>query len=99
MALVGWCGLRWSEAVSLHEQAIWPDRPQITIDRVLVRRTQTEVDADMGVGLHLLESDYWRLEPPKAGVAATAPVHRPLWRRLLRLADQRVREEPMPMPA
>lgn len=42
MALLGWCGLRWSEAVSLHEQAIWRDRPQVTIDRVLVRRTQKD---------------------------------------------------------
>lgn len=99
MALLGWCGLRWSEAVSLHEQAIWRDRPQITIDRVLVRRTQKEVDADTGLGLHLLENDYWRQEPPKAGVTATVPVPRPLWRRLVRLADQRVRDEPMPMPA
>lgn len=99
MALLGWCGLRWSEAVSLHEQAIWRDRPQITIDRVLVRRTQREVDADIGLGLHLLENNYWRQEPPKAGVTATVPVPRPLWRRLVGLADQRVRDEPMPMPA
>lgn len=99
MALLGWCGLRWSEAVSLHEQAIWRDRPQITIDRVLVRRTQKEVDADTGVGLHLMENNYWRQEPPKAGVSATVPVPRPLWRRLVGLADQRLREEPMPMPA
>lgn len=99
MALLGWCGLRWSEGVSLHEQAIWRDRPQITIDRVLVRRTQKEVDADTGAGLHLLENDYWRQEPPKAGVTATVPVPRPLWRRLVALADQRLREEPMPMPA
>lgn len=76
MALLGWCGLRWSEAVSLHEQAIWRDRPQITIDRVLVRRTQKEVDADTGVGLHLLENNYWRQEPPKAGVTATVPMPR-----------------------
>lgn len=99
MALLGWCGLRWSEAVSLHEQAIWRDRPQITIDRVLVRRTQKEVDADTGAGLHILGNDYWRQEPPKAGVTATVPVPRPLWRRLVALADQRVREEPLPMPA
>jgi integrase len=99
MALLGWCGLRWSEAVSLHEQAIWRDRPQITIDRVLVRRTQKEVDADTGVGLHVLDNSYWRQEPPKAGVTATVPVPRPLWRRLVGLADQRLREEPMPMPA
>lgn len=39
IALLGWCGLRWSEGVSLHEQAVWEDRPQITLDRVLVRRT------------------------------------------------------------
>ena len=50
IALLGWCGLRWSEGVSLHEQAVWRDRPQITIDRVLVRRTQLEVDADTGIG-------------------------------------------------
>lgn len=99
MALLGWCGLRWSEAVSLHEQAIWRDRPQITIDRVLVRRTQKEVDADTGIGLHLLENNYWRQEPPKAGITATVPVPRPLWRRLVGLADERLREEPLPMPA
>lgn len=99
MALLGWTGLRWSEAVSLHEQAIWRDRPQITIDRVLVRRTQKEVDADTGVALHLLENNYWRQEPPKAGVTATVPVPRPLWRRLVALANQRLADEPMPMPA
>lgn len=99
IALLGWCGLRWSEGVSLHEQAVWRDRPQITIDRVLVRRTQSEVDADTGIGLHLLENNYWQQEPPKAGVTATVPLPRPLWRRLVILADQRLRDEPMPMPA
>ncbi|MDI1290671.1 MAG: tyrosine-type recombinase/integrase [bacterium] len=99
LALLGWCGLRWSEGVSLHEQAVWRDRPQITIDRVLVRRTQNEVDADTGIGLHLLENNYWRQEPPKAGVTATVPLPRPLWRRLVILADQRLRDEPLPMPA
>jgi integrase len=99
LALLGWAGLRWSEAVSLHEQAVWRDRPQITIDRVLVRRTQAEVDADTGLGLHLIENNHWRQEPPKAGVTATVPLPRPLWRRLVILADQRLRDEPMPMPA
>jgi integrase len=99
IALLGWCGLRWSEGVSLHEQAVWRDRPQITIDRVLVRRTQNEVDADTGIGLHMLENSYWQQEPPKAGVSATVPLPRPLWRRLVVLADQRLRDEPMPMPA
>jgi integrase len=99
IALLGWCGLRWSEGVSLHEQAVWRDRPQITIDRVLVRRTQREVDADTSTGLHLLENNYWQQEPPKAGVTATVPLPRPLWRRLVILADQRLRDEPMPMPA
>lgn len=99
IALLGWCGLRWSEGVSLHEQAVWRDRPQITIDRVLVRRTQLEVDADTGLALYLLENNYWRQEPPKAGVTATVPLPRPLWRRLLILANQRLREEPLPMPA
>lgn len=99
IALLGWCGLRWSEGVSLHEQAVWRDRPQITIDRVLVRRTQSEVDANTGIGLHLLENNYWQQEPPKAGVTATVPLPRPLWRRLVVLADQRLRDEPMPMPA
>lgn len=99
IALLGWCGLRWSEGVSLHEQAVWRDRPQITIDRVLVRRTQSEVDADTSLGLHLLENNYWQQEPPKAGVTATVPLPRPLWRRLVILADQRLRDEPMPMPA
>ena len=99
IALLGWCGLRWSEGISLHEQAVWRDRPQITIDRVLVRRTQSEVDADTGIGLHLLENNYWQQEPPKAGVTATVPLPRPLWRRLVILADQRLRDEPMPMPA
>lgn len=99
IALLGWCGLRWSEGVSLHEQAVWRDRPQITIDRVLVRRTQLEVDAETGIGLSLLANDYWRQEPPKAGVSATVPLPRPLWRRLVILADQRLRDEPMPMPA
>ncbi len=99
IALLGWCGLRWSEGVSLHEQAVSRDRPQITIDRVLVRRTQTEVDRDTGMGLHLLENYYWQQEPPKADVSATVPLPRPLWRRLVILADQRLRDEPMPMPA
>ena len=99
IAVLGWSGLRWSEGVSLHEQAIWRDRPQITIDRVLVRLTQEEVDADTGLALHLLENLYWRQEPPKAGVTATVPVPRPLWRRLVILADQRLREDPLPMPA
>ena len=99
IALLGWCGLRWSEGVSLHEQAVWRDRPQITIDRVLVRRTQSEVDADTSSGLRLLENNYWQQEPPKAGVTATVPLPRPLWRRLVILADQRLRDEPMPMPA
>ena len=99
IALLGWCGLRWSEGVSLHEQAVWRDRPQITIDRVLVRRTQNEVDADTSIGLQLLENNYWQQEPPKAGVTATVPLPRPLWRRLVILADQRLRDEPMPMPA
>ena len=99
VALLGWCGLRWSEAVSLHEQAVWRDRPQITIDRVLVRRTRKEVDADPMVGLHLLDNRYWLQEPPKAGMTASVPVPRPLWLRLVALADQRVREAPMPMPA
>lgn len=85
--------------MAAHEQAIWRERPQITIDRVLVRHTQREVDADTGVGLHLLGNSYSRQEPPKAGVTATVPVTRPLWRRLVGLADQRLREEPMPMPA
>ena len=98
LALLGWCGLRWSEAVSLHEQAIWRDRPQITIDRVLVRRTQKEVDADYSA-LYLAENNYWRQEAPKAGVTATVPVPRPLWRRLVALADQRLVDQPMPMPA
>lgn len=99
MALLGWCDLRWSEAVSLRGQAIWRDPPHITIDRVPVRRTQKEVDADTGVGLHLLGNNFWRQEPPKAGVTATVPVPRPLWRRLVGLADQKVREDPMPLPA
>lgn len=98
LALLGWCGLRWSEAVSLHEQAIWRDRPQITIDRVLVRRTKKEVDSDSSA-LYLLENTYWRQEPPKSGVTATVPVPRPLWRRLVALADQRLLDQPMSMPA
>ena len=98
LALLGWCGLRWSEAVSLHEQAIWPDRPQITIDRVLVRRTKKEVNADSSA-LYLLENNYWRQEPPKAGVTATVPVPSQLWRRLVALADQRLVDQPMHMPA
>ena len=99
LALLGWCGLRWSEAVSLHEQAVWRDRPQITIERVLVRRTQKEVDADTGLVLSDLDNRYWRQEPPKAGMTATVPLPRPLWRRLVALADQRLREPPLPMPA
>lgn len=98
LALLGWCGLRWSEAVSLHEQAIWRDRPQITIDRVLVRRTKKEVDADSSA-LYLLENNYWQQEPPKAGVTATVPIPRQLWRRLVTLADERLVDQPMPMPA
>lgn len=78
IALLGRCGLRSSEGVSLHEQAVWRDRPQITIDRVLVRRSQSEVDADTGFGLHLLENNYWQREPPKAGVTATVPLPRPI---------------------
>ena len=70
IALLGWCGLRWSEGISLHEQAVWRDRPQITIDRVLVRRTQLEVDADTGLGLQLLENNYWLQEQPKAGIVS-----------------------------
>jgi len=81
-----------------HEQAIWRDRPQITIDRVLVRRTRKEVEADSSP-LYLLENNYWRQEPPKPGVTATVPVPRPLWRRLVALADQRLVDQPMPMPA
>lgn len=84
--------------MSLHEQAIWRDRPQITIDRVLVRRTKKEVDADRSA-LYLLENNYWGQEPPKAGVTATVPIPRPLWRRLVALADQRLVDQPMPMPA
>ena len=99
IAPLGWCGLRWSEGVSLHEQAVWRDRPQITIDRVLVRRTQFEVDADTGIGLHMLQNNYWQQEPPKAGVSATVPLPRPLLRLLVMLADQRLGDEPRPMPA
>lgn len=99
IALLGWSGPRWSEATSLHEQAIWRDRPQATIDRVLVRRTRKEVDAIHAAGLHLLGGDHWTQEPPKGGVTATVPVPRPLWERLVTLADRRLREAPMPMPA
>jgi integrase len=99
LALLGWCGLRWSEAVSLHEQAVWRDRPLITIERVLVRRTQKEVDAGSSLDLPGLDNLYWRQEPPKAGVTATVPLPRPLWRRLVALADQRLLEPPLPMPA
>ncbi len=99
IALLGWAGLRWSEGVSLSEQAVWRDRPQITIDRVLVRRTKSEVDADAGLRELLLENTFWKQEPPKAGVTATVPLPRPLWRRMVVLADQRLKDDLMPMPA
>jgi integrase len=82
LALLGWCGLRWSEAVSLREQAVWRGRPQITIERVLVRRTQKEVDADTGLVLSDLDNRYWRQEPPKAGMTATVPLPMPAGRLL-----------------
>ena len=99
IALLGWAGLRWSEGVSLNEQAVWRDRPQITVDRVLVRRTKSEVDADTDPGEQLLGNTFWKQEPPKAGVTATVPLPRPLWRRIVALADQRLTDDPMPMPA
>lgn len=72
---------------------------QVTIDRVLVRRTRKEVDAIPLTGLHLLDNNYWQQEPPKAGMTATVPLPRPLWLRLVALADRRLLEAPMPMPA
>lgn len=98
LVLQGWCGLRGGEAVGLHEQALWRDRPQVTIDRVLVRRTQQEIDVHSNVGRHLLTKKYWQQEPPKAGMTATVPVPRPLWLRLVALAGERLREIPMQMP-
>ena len=36
IAFLAWSGLRWSEAVSLRTTDIWPDRPMVTVARVLV---------------------------------------------------------------
>lgn len=90
IALLGWAGLRWSEAVALDERAVWRDRPSLTIARVLVKRTITEVEDG---------EPEWVAEPPKGGLTATVPLPTPLWERLVRLADQRKRQRPKPAPA
>lgn len=97
IALLGWSGLRWSEAISLDEQAVWRDRPQITVRRVIVRRTKREVarqPAPSGA-VH----PYWIQEPPKSGLTATVPLPGPLWHRLVELADARAMEVALPEPA
>jgi hypothetical protein len=65
IALLGWCGLRLCEGVSLHDQVVWWVWLQFTVDRALLRRTQKEVDADTGLVFHLLENNDWRQESPR----------------------------------
>jgi integrase len=99
IAILGWSGMRWSEAISLDERAVWRDRPLVTIDRVLVRRTRNEVASAVCVGQGSTGNPYWKQEPPKSGLTATVPLPSPLWRRLVMLADRRRESEPLAAPA
>jgi integrase len=90
IALLGWTGLRWSEAISLDASALWRDRPLVTISRVLTQRTKKEMNGHRAP---------WVVEPPKAGLSATVPIPTPLWARLVRLADERMSDPPLPEPA
>ncbi len=90
IALLAWTGLRWSEAASLGTYAVSKVRPELTVDRVLMKRTAKEREPGDAP---------WVVEPPKGGLAATVPLPRPLWIRLLELVDMREAEPPLPEPA
>lgn len=90
IAVLGWAGLRWSEATSLVADCVWLDRPVITISQVLTKRTKKEQEEGLAA---------WVREAPKAGLTATVPVPTPLWRRIKELAAQRRLEAPLPEPA
>ena len=102
LALLGWCGLRWSEAVSLRAEDVWTDRPVITVARVLVWKQ------DKHTGRRVKKTKQptpetprgqWVEEPVKGGHRATVPVPTPLWKALCALADQRAGEPTCPEPA
>jgi integrase len=90
VALIGWSGLRWSEAASLDASAVWGDRPVVTISRVLTRRTNAEAGEDQ---------PRWVQEAPKGGLSATVTIPTPLWRRLLQQVQLRRSQGPFPSPA
>jgi integrase len=43
ITLLAWTGLRWSEAVALNTDAVWTDKPRLSISRVLARSNGTWV--------------------------------------------------------
>lgn len=109
IAFLAWSGLRWSEAVSLRTTDIWPDRPMVTVARVLVWKQPTvrpanadsltgATHAGSGVGVDTPKGR-WIEEPVKGGQRATVPLPTPLWEALVRLVEMRREQAECPHPA
>jgi integrase len=102
LALLGWCGLRWSEAVSLRVDDVWKDRPVITVARVLVWKQEKHTGRRVKKTKQPTPETprgQWVEEPVKGGHRANVPVPTPLWKALRTLADQRAGEPTCPEPA
>lgn len=102
LALLGWGGLRWSEAVSLRVEDVWRDRPIITVARVLVWEQEENTGRrKKGVKKPTPKQPRGQFtqEPVKGGHRANVPLPTPLWEALCALADKRAGEPACPEPA
>lgn len=101
IALLAWAGLRWTEAISLRTTDVWPDRPMITVARVLVWKQAARPSERVGGPKESpgAAGGQWIEEPVKGGQRATVPLPTPLWQALARLAETRATEPLCPEPA
>lgn len=104
IALLAWSGLRWTEATSLRCTDVWPDRPMLTVARVLVwkqghKAALTRADRSGSPAFDGRLKGAWLEEPVKGGQRATIPLPTPLWQALLRLAHLRISQPECPSPA
>lgn len=103
IAFLAWTGLRWTEAVSLRTTDVWPDRPMVTVARVLVWKMATQggnpTHGPADDGRDPDPKGQWLEEPVKGGQRATVPLPTPLWEALLRLCAVRATQPDCPSPA
>jgi integrase len=104
IALLAWSGLRWTEATSLRCSDVWPDRPMLTVARVLVWKQGRKAgfaraDRSGSPAFDGRLKGAWLEEPVKGGQRATIPLPTPLWQALQRLAHLRSTQSDCPSPA